>query len=67
MELVEKARIRLNHWLSHNDGHQREYESFAAELEEAGQITSAQQVREMVTLSKKSGECLRRALESLEP
>jgi hypothetical protein len=66
MELVEKARIRLNHWLAHNDGHQQEYEKFAAELEEAGQMASAQQVREMVALTKRSGECLRRALESLE-
>ncbi len=66
MEFVEKARVRLNHWLDHNDSHQQEYEKFAAELEEAGRTASALQVREMVTLSKRSGECLRRALQSLE-
>ena len=66
MDFVEKARVRLNHWIAHNDSHQQEYESFAAELEEAGKIASALQIREMVALSKKSGECLRRALEALE-
>ncbi len=66
MEFIEKARIRLNHWISHNDSHQEEYEKFAAELEGAGQAAGALQVREMVKLSKKNGECLRRALQSLE-
>ena len=66
MEFVEKARVRLNHWLAHNDSHQQEYEKFAAELEAAGRTASALQIREMVTLSAKSGECLRKALQSLE-
>ena len=66
MEFIEKARVRLNHWIAHNDSHQEEYGKFAASLEEAGQTASALQVREMVGLSKKSSECLRRALQSLE-
>jgi hypothetical protein len=66
MEFVEKARVRLNHWLAHNDSHRQEYEEFAAELETAGQTASALRIREMVTLSAKSGECLRKALQSLE-
>ncbi len=65
MEFVEKARVRLNHWLAHNDSHQQEYEKFAAELEEAGKSASALQIREMVALSKKSNECLRKALAAL--
>jgi len=66
MDFVEKAVARLNHWIGHNDNHQQEYERFAAELEEAGKVASALQIREMVALSKKSGECLRRALRTLE-
>lgn len=65
MDFVEKARVRLNHWLGHNEGHQEEYEKFAAQLEEAGKTESAQQVREMAALSRKSDECLRKALTAL--
>ena len=36
MDFVEKALVRLNHWIAHNDSHQEEYEKFAAQLEEAG-------------------------------
>lgn len=66
MDFVEKAAVRLNHWIAHNESHQQEYERFAAELEEAGKTTSARQIREMVALSKTSNQCLRRALEALE-
>ena len=66
MEFVEKAQVRLNHWIAHNDSHQEEYERFAAELEEAGKRASAGQIREMVALSKRANDCLRKALEALE-
>ena len=66
MDFVEKALVRLNHWIAHNDSHQEEYEKFAAELEEAGKTASALQIREMVALSKRSHECLRKALKALE-
>lgn len=65
MDFVEKARVRLNHWIAHNEGHQEEYEKFAVQLEEAGKRASAQQIREMVALSKRSEECLRKALSAL--
>ena len=65
MDFVEKAQVRLNHWIAHNESHQEEYETFAAELEEAGKRASALQIREMVALSKKSNECLRKALAAL--
>ncbi len=65
MDFVEKAQIRLNHWIAHNESHQEEYEVFAAQLEEAGKTTSAMQIREMVALCKKSHECLRQALAAL--
>jgi hypothetical protein len=66
MDFVEKARVRLSHWIAHNDSHQGEYERFAAELEGAGKAASALQIREMVALAKRSGDCLRKALEALE-
>ena len=66
MDFTEKAAVRLNHWIAHNDSHQAEYERFAAELEEAGKRASALQIREMVALSRSVDECLRKALEALE-
>ena len=65
MDVLEKARVRLNHWLSHNESHEEEYEKFAAQLEELGKSESATQVREMIRLSKQSRECLQKALKSL--
>ena len=65
MDFAEKALVRLNHWIAHNESHQEEYEKFAAQLEEAGKTTSAVQIREMVALCKKSHECLRQALAAL--
>ena len=66
MDFVEKAKIRLQHWITHNDHHQEEYEMFADQLEEAGKEKSAEQIREMISLSAKSNECLRKALQALE-
>ncbi len=66
MDFFEKAKIRLERWLEHNDHHMEEYGSFARELEEAGKKQSAQDVREMMELVTKSNDCLRRALEALE-
>ena len=66
MDFIEKAKIRLEHWITHNDHHKEEYELFAEQLEEADKEESARQVREMIRLSVQSNECLRRALEALE-
>lgn len=65
MDFVEKSKIRLEHWISHNDHHQEDYETFADQLEEAGKKESAEQIREMVRLTKASTDCLRKALEAL--
>jgi uncharacterized protein (TIGR02996 family) len=66
MDFVEKAKIRLEHWITHNDHHHDEYLMFADQLEEAGKKESAGYIREMVELSHRSTGCLRRALETLE-
>jgi len=66
MDFIEKARIRLETWITHNDHHQEEYEMFAEQLEEAGKNESSGYVREMIELTAKSNESLRNALKALE-
>ena len=65
MDFVEKARVRLEHWLSHNDHHLEEYEDFAQQLESAGNSESAGHIREMVEHASLSTECMRKALKAL--
>lgn len=65
MDFIEKAKILITNWVDHNELHQEEYESFAKQLEEAGKKESALHIREMATLTGKSNESLRNALESL--
>jgi hypothetical protein len=67
MDFVERARLRLEHWLDHNEKHRDEYMAFAAELEQAGEHASALHVRQMAELARKSDACLRKALRALEP
>jgi len=66
MDFIEKAKIRLEHWITHNDHHQEEYEMFAEQLEEAGKKESLKHLREMIKITAKSNECLRKVLKSLE-
>lgn len=65
MEFVEKAKIRLEHWITHNDHHHEEYDLFADQLEDAGKSESAKAIREMIKLSAKTNDCLRDALKNL--
>ena len=65
MESIEKAKIRLEHWITHNEHHYEEYETFADQLEESGKADSAKYVREMMALTTKSTECLKEALKRL--
>ena len=66
MEFIEKAKIRLDHWKHHNDHHNEDYEAFADELEGAEKKESAKYIREMVEFTKKSTECLEKAIEYLK-
>ena len=65
MDFVEKAKIRLEHWVTHNDHHHEEYNLFAEQLEDAGKNESAKAIREMIELSVKSTDCLRNALKNI--
>lgn len=62
MEFTEKAKIRIEHWLKHNQGHLEEYESFADELEKGGHPQCASRIREMAALTARSGDCLKSAI-----
>ena len=66
MDFMEKAKIRLDHWIGHNKHHCEDYEAFANELEEAGKPESAKHMREMKALTIKSTECLKKAREALD-
>jgi hypothetical protein len=66
MDFVERARLKLEHWMDHNEKHREQYAGFAAQLEQAGKPASAVHVREMAELARKSQDCLHRALKALE-
>jgi hypothetical protein len=66
MDLIEKATIRIEHWIEHNEDHAGEYESFARELEAAGHTESARHILETVELTARCSESLRRALKALQ-
>ena len=66
MEFSEKAAIRIEHWMEHNASHLRDYEKFAAQLDEARAGRSAAHIRELAELTRKIDDCLRKALAVLE-
>ena len=66
MDVIEKAKIRIEHWIHHNEHHGEEYEMFAEQLEDAGKSESAGHIREMVKIISKSTDCLKNALDSLK-
>ena len=66
MDLTEKAKIRIEHWIRHNEDHLEEYEAFARELETAGKNETARYIREIAALMAQSTEHLEKALRSLE-
>ena len=66
MDLTQKAGVRIEHWIEHNEDHAREYELFAQELSEAGKTESAQHLLDTAALTAQSSESLRRALKALK-
>jgi hypothetical protein len=65
MDFVHKAGVRIEHWISHNDHHLEDYETFATELESAGKAESAKHIREMILHVARTTECLRKAFRAL--
>ena len=66
MDIMEKARIRMDHWITHNDHHLEEYEMLAEQLEEAGKNESSKHIREMIEIMVRGNESLRKALDALK-
>ena len=66
MDFVEKSKIRLEHWKTHNDHHYEEYQIFADHLEDAGKAKSAEHIREMIDLTAKISDCLSSALKEID-
>jgi len=66
MDFIEKAKIRLENWITHNDHHHEDYDDFAKQLEDAEKGESARHIREMIELTVKSTESLKKALKALE-
>ena len=66
MEFDEKAKIRLEHWIKHDQGHLGEYRDFVKQLEEAGKPESAKAIAEMADHTEKGLECLQKALDGLD-
>ena len=65
MDFQEKAKIRIEHWLSHNESHVKEYEEFLQELQKEGKQACADHIKEMIDLTVKSNDALRKAVASL--
>lgn len=66
MDFIEKARMRIEHWIKHNEDHLKEYDAFAEQLETIGKNESARHIRGMIELTAKSNESLHKALKSIE-
>jgi hypothetical protein len=65
MDFSDKAKIRIKHWLMHNESHINEYGRFIEELEAAGMQAGAVHIREMIAWTAKGNACLREALKEI--
>jgi hypothetical protein len=66
MDFTEKAVIRIEHWIRHNENHLQEYKTFAHELEKAGKHEGSQYLQEVQALIRESNNCLVKALHTIE-
>ena len=66
MEFKEKAKVQIEHWISHSRHHKEDYDAFAKELVAEGYIESAEAITNMMNFEHKSAECLEKALIGLK-
>lgn len=66
MDPTEKAAIRIEHWIEHNEDHAREYKAFAEEMQSAGKTECARLILETAEFTARSSDTLRRALAALD-
>ena len=65
MDFPEKAKIRIEHWLKHNESHIGQCGQFVEQLEAAGMRSGAGHIREMIAWTAKGNACLREAIKSI--
>jgi hypothetical protein len=61
MELMEKLRVLLPHWISHNHGHVEEYRKWSASTRAAGEETVADQIDQAIAAVNQATEFLEKA------
>lgn len=66
MDSTERMKIRIEHWINHNENHLEEYQAVARELEACGKVESAHHIRQMAALLEESNDHLSKALQSLK-
>lgn len=66
MEFKEKAKIRIQHWLKHNQEHAQEYQNMARELEANGLPEVAEAIMALAKNTELGSACLQKAISALE-
>lgn len=66
MNFDEKAIIKIENCIKHNENHLIEYVEFAQELENAGKHEGYQYLMEFQALVRESNACLVKALHSIK-
>ncbi len=62
MEQMEKLRILLPHWISHNQSHAEEYRKWSAFTREAAEDAVADQIDKAIAAVNQASEFLEQAL-----
>ncbi len=52
MNIKDKVKIRVEHWLEHNERHYEEYLNFVKELEEQGLEKEKEVIKKVADLTK---------------
>lgn len=60
------AKVRVTQWITHNELHRKEYEEFAERSAKYGTPEFAKHIRDMLNLTVKTTDCLRKSLEHLD-
>lgn len=66
MDFMEKARIRLEHWMTHSSHHLDEYETFAEQLAAEGKADASAHIWDIVSLTIRMNASLEKALAALK-
>jgi hypothetical protein len=62
MDEIQKSRIRLKHWVDHNEDHLKGYEDVAQLLETQGLSEAASRIRQGIDMTRKANDEFRAAL-----